>query len=116
MWVLDKALYGLRGAPKYWQGHLQEFLKARGFVPADGDSSVYILKDMDVVRMMVVAHVDDLLLAGTAADRAWLLAELEKEFSLKHKEHLDKAGDCAGFLGKESVKVEDGFKVRTSLA
>ena len=25
VWVLRKALYGLRGAPKYWQEHLPSF-------------------------------------------------------------------------------------------
>ena len=60
VWMLSKALYGLRGAPKYWQEHLATFLLEHGLERLVVDSAVFVRRTHGEVDLVVVAHVDDL--------------------------------------------------------
>ena len=102
VWRLRKALYGLRGAPRYWQEHLVSFVVALGFTRLLTDSAVFVLPGV----MIVLVHVDDLLMIGLKASREWLLEKLKNEFALKHIFWLDKPGDEAVFVGKQVVKTK----------
>ena len=42
LWKLKKALYGLRTAPRAWQGHLAQLLSGRGFVRLQSEANVYV--------------------------------------------------------------------------
>ena len=64
--------------------------------------------------MVVIAHVDDLCVAGERKEREWRILELRKEFTLKLVDHLERPGDQANFVGKVIAKVKDGFAVKTS--
>ncbi len=109
VWCLRKALYGLRGAPKFWQEHLVQFLEKNGFTRLECDSAVFKNE-----RLLVVAHVDDLAIGGAREDRDWLVSKLREEFELKHCENLENPGDTTMYLGKSVVKTERGFTIRTN--
>jgi hypothetical protein len=113
VWVLEKALYGLRGAPKYWQDHLVGFLVKQGFDRLTSDSAVFVLRSGNQPKLIVVAHVDDLSIVGDLSDRLKLIEALKGEFTLKHCTHVEREGDEAVFVGKKLVKVKGGFAVRT---
>ena len=107
VWKLRRALYGLRGAPRYWQEQLVRFVVALGFTRLLADSAVFVLPGV----LIVLVHVDDLLVVGLKASREWLIEKLKKEFSLKHIHWLDHPGDEAVFVGKQVVKTKMGFTV-----
>ena len=107
VWRLRKALYGLRGAPRYWQEHLCDFLSGIGFVRLLTDSAIFVIKGW----LVILIHVDDLIAAGSLKARRWLEEKLKETFTLKHANWLDKPGDRSIFVGKQLVKTEAGFSV-----
>jgi Reverse transcriptase (RNA-dependent DNA polymerase). len=57
---LNKAIYGLKRAPKDWNEKLDDVLKNEGFVKSHADSCLYS-KCLKEVRIYVLVYFDDLL-------------------------------------------------------
>ena len=53
---LNKSLYGLVQAPRYWYQHLQNGLEKLDFKPSACDSAMYYGRGM-----IIITHVDDTL-------------------------------------------------------
>ncbi len=62
MFVIDKALYGLRSSGQRWHAKFADTLRALGFVPTYADADVWI-RDAGDVYEYVVVYVDDILTA-----------------------------------------------------
>lgn len=48
VWLLRKALVGLRGAPRDWQGHLVAWLNQQGFERVTGGASEYVMRESGI--------------------------------------------------------------------
>jgi histone deacetylase 1/2 len=60
---LQKAIYGLRQAPRAWHESLKNFVISVGFSTSLSDPSLFIY-NKDGVRAFLLVYVDDLLLTG----------------------------------------------------
>ncbi|KAF0922078.1 hypothetical protein E2562_024651 [Oryza meyeriana var. granulata] len=63
---LDKALYGLRQAPRAWNAKLDETLVALGFSHSTSEHAVYA-RGKGVSRLLVGVYVNDLIITGNDA-------------------------------------------------
>jgi hypothetical protein len=100
---LDKAIYGLKQAPRAWYSRLSAKLLQLGFVSSKGDTSLFFLRNKQVI-MFILVYVDDIIVASSSQDATMcLLRNLEKDFALKD------LGDLHYFMGIEVTKVKDGI-------
>jgi hypothetical protein len=72
---LQRALYGLRQAPRAWHIKLAHELIARGFEPSDADPSLWILRG-PTGAVFTMIYVDDGLVAARTAAEADALVDL----------------------------------------
>jgi histone deacetylase 1/2 len=63
---LDKALCGLKQAPRAWYSRLSHRLIELGFVPSKGDTSLFFWKGN--LAMFVLVYVDDIIVASASQD------------------------------------------------
>ena len=64
---LNKALYGLKHAPKYWYIKINSFFSQKGFVKNKNDPNLYIKKDENGNVGLVSLYVDDLIITCSAS-------------------------------------------------
>jgi hypothetical protein len=80
---LDKALYGLKHAPRAWYSKLNTKLTALGFKASQADTSLFIYKRHGVTMFLLV-YVDDIIVTSSClATVSALLKDLNSEFALK---------------------------------
>jgi len=80
---LDKALYGLRQAPRAWYARLCGKLIQLGFTPSKGDTSLFYY-NKGFISMFVLVYVDDIIVASSSPSATTaLLRDLEADFALK---------------------------------
>jgi histone deacetylase 1/2 len=92
---LDKALYGIKQAPRTWHVRLSSVLAALGFTPSTADTSLFILRRPGLTLYLLV-YVDDIIVVSSssaATDR--LVHQLGTLFALKD------LGPLHYFLGVE---------------
>lgn len=95
---LNKALYGLRQAPRAWFSLFSTFLIQQGFVNSKADASLFSLKTDHGVALILV-YVDDIIITGSNADYiSTLIKTLSTRFVMKD------LGALSYFLGIEVVK------------
>ncbi|KAE8667725.1 hypothetical protein F3Y22_tig00112383pilonHSYRG00494 [Hibiscus syriacus] len=98
---LQKALYGLRQAPRNWYSKLKNFMVDLGFQSSRADNSLFI-KHSGRTSTYVLAYVDDIIvIGGKNEDVEQVVKMLGEKFSLKD------LGTLNFFLGIE-VKCVDG--------
>lgn len=61
---LQKALYGLRQAPRAWYSLFSQFLIQQGFSNSKSDSSLFTIKTINGIAFVLV-YVDDILITGS---------------------------------------------------
>ena len=64
LWQLEKAMYGLRVAPKSWQEHFAEVLQRHNYKRGQYEACVFYY-DSDENPLYALVHVDDVLTVGT---------------------------------------------------
>ena len=82
VWLLKKAMYGLRSSPARWDDHFAEVMLALAghkFKRVKSEPSVWIDSRADVV---VVKYVDDLVVTGPHGAVAKFFEEIEKHLQL----------------------------------
>ncbi|KAE8735021.1 hypothetical protein F3Y22_tig00000483pilonHSYRG00001 [Hibiscus syriacus] len=100
---LQKALYGLRQAPRNWFHKLQQCLCDMGFRPSRADSSLFIHGTSHDTTYVVV-YVDDILVTGSSEKRInEVKKQLHDRFSLKDLALIHY------FLGIEAVHTTTGM-------
>jgi hypothetical protein len=92
---LDKALHGLKKAPRAWYSRLSQKLQALGFVPSKVDIKAFVI-------IYVLVYVDDTIVVSSSSRAVEaLLADLKSEFALKD------LGDLHFFLSIEVKKTPE---------
>jgi histone deacetylase 1/2 len=100
---LDKALYGLKWAPRAWYSRLSAKLQEFGFFPSKGDTSLF-LYDKSGVTIFVFIYVDDIIVTSSSDDAISVLCKsLNAHFAIKD------LGDLHYFLGIEVQRTHDGL-------
>ena len=90
---LNKALYGLKKAPRLWYQHIDRFPGSIGLRKSDNDPNLYFTKDRS---LFLVLYVDDILLVSKSAD---LIGDIKAKLAGKYK--LNDLGHARQFLGLE---------------
>lgn len=100
---LEKAIYGLRQAPKAWYLELSSFLIQYGFINVTFDASLFIYCHKEVVIYFLV-YVDYLILIGNDSKEINAFVEkLSSRFSLKD------LGKLHYFLGIKAIFTDSGL-------
>ena len=82
VWVLNRALYGLKDAPLRWHETLSRYLKSIGMKQSRSDPCLFYKKDSIGYCFMTIT-VDDLLIATTTTDQATeLITKLKEKFKI----------------------------------
>lgn len=87
---LQRALYGLREAPKCWNDRFSTYALSRNFIRSNFDACLYIGKGI-----WLILWVDDILLFGNRDKIKETMNDLKKEFNAKDMGNLE----C--FIGTE---------------
>jgi histone deacetylase 1/2 len=111
VWLLHKALYGLRSAPRAWADHLASILLRLGFSRVDCEPSLYV-KGEGSEQVVLLIHVDDVVMTGSATNVTDLTSELEREFAMTVGPLLLRTDDSCTMLGRTIVRTDDGFELR----
>ncbi|PKU87036.1 Retrovirus-related Pol polyprotein from transposon TNT 1-94 [Dendrobium catenatum] len=100
---LNKAIYGLKKAPRQWYNTFTSFLVTLGFSHSQADPSLLIYRK-DQVQIFLLVYVDDILIAGNDSKHLhFILSKLNTEFSMKH------LGNVHEFLGINITKTDTSY-------
>jgi hypothetical protein len=105
---LNKALYGLRQAPRAWNARLDRELIQLGFVRSKLEYAVYRRGDQKSF-LIIGVYVDDLIIAGPRAED---ITEFKKE--MQHRFSMSDFGPLSYYLGIEVKQEYDGITVSQS--
>jgi histone deacetylase 1/2 len=97
---LQKALYGLRQAPRAWYNKLSAVLEQLGFVCCDADPGLWVYKS-SAGAVYLLAYVDDLLVTGDG-DCGGVKQKLMSKFAARD------LGPVSMFLGMEVLRDVEG--------
>ncbi|KAJ9525182.1 hypothetical protein QJQ45_020705, partial [Haematococcus lacustris] len=97
---LQKALYGLRQAPRAWHARLCEELLSMGFKASEADPALFTLQ-LSTGMVYLLVYVDDCLLCTQQGDTAGL-AHVKKQLSSAFK--LKDLGEARWFLGMQPTR------------
>ncbi|KAJ9531865.1 hypothetical protein QJQ45_022022 [Haematococcus lacustris] len=97
---LQKALYGLRQAPRAWHARLSEELLSMGFKASEADPALFTLQ-LSTGMVYLLVYVDDCLLCTQQGDTAGL-AYVKKQLSSAFK--LKDLGEARWFLGMQLTR------------
>ncbi|KAJ9525751.1 hypothetical protein QJQ45_003431 [Haematococcus lacustris] len=97
---LQKALYGLRQAPRAWHARLCEELLSMGFKASEADPALFTLQ-LSTGMVYLLVYVDDCLLCTQQGDTAGL-AHVKKQLSSAFK--LKDLGEARWFLGMQLTR------------
>ena len=105
MWVVSKALYGLKEAGAAWYQHLRDILIKARWTPSRLDPCLYFVYSEKTRELrMLLHHVDDILHTYKDIKEVKdLTAVLEKEIT------LSVSRDVGTFLGMDITKVRGGY-------
>jgi len=96
---LNKALYGLKEAPRPWYNHIDEFLLSVGFRKSENDPNLYQSIDDQLVLLL---YVDDLLIAAKSRCR---IDQVKQLLHIRYK--MNDLGSARPFLGLEIDQLPD---------
>ena len=106
LWLLKKAMYGLRTSPKDWQEHFASTILDMGFKRLLSEPNLYV---KTASMIYILAYVDDLLIIGPEALVQKTLELLKTKFLLKITGNLNDEGSVAHFLGRQLKRVSDSI-------
>ncbi|WVZ04159.1 hypothetical protein V8G54_024965 [Vigna mungo] len=103
VYKLNKALYGLRQAPRAWNKHIDSLLTRYGFQKCIVEYGIYVKFCDQIGTLLVCLYVDDLLVPGSSVQ------EIEN-FKVKMKNDLEMTdlGVLGYFLGLEFIQTKEG--------
>ncbi|XP_043691539.1 uncharacterized mitochondrial protein AtMg00810-like [Telopea speciosissima] len=100
---LNKAIYGLRQAPRAWFHEFSSFLLQSGFVQSSADSSMFV-HHSDLGILVLLLYVDDIILIGDNSSHPHkFIQQLSTAFAMSD------LGDLHYFLGIEATKNHTGL-------
>ena len=102
---LDKALYGLRQAPRAWNAKLDRCLLGLGFTRSPSEHAVYG-RGRGTARLLVGVYVDDLIITGNNDDEiSRFKEEMQKQF------RMSDLGLLSFYLGIEVKQTANGISL-----
>ena len=107
LWLLKRAMYGLKQLPALWQIHFTKVMTELGFHRCKVDSNLYC---HDSTELYVLRHVDDLLVCGTPERTKEFIDQLSQEVLLKTESKL-KPQTSIDFLGQTLKHNGDSISV-----
>ena len=84
VWLLHKALYGLRQAPHAWNGEVDSYIQSIGWTPNKTDPCIYTKRGKHV--LILVLYVDDTLICFHPDDKSiWDIdkAQISTKYRIK---------------------------------
>jgi len=108
IWLLKKAMYGLRTSPRDWQLHFAEVMRDLGFVRLQSDSCVYRLTSDECY---ILAYVDDLLIIGSETIVRRTFDLMSKRLLTKMTGTLSDEGSEVTFLGRRLRREGDSILI-----
>jgi hypothetical protein len=110
VWLLLRALYGVRRSPQLFYRHLREMLSGLGFECMRACPVMYVRRgDQFKDWTIVVSHVDDLLIAGSEQNLEELFVQINKKMVLKKGSYIVESP--TKYVGEMISRVDDGFMV-----
>ena len=103
VYKLNKALYGLRQAPRAWNNKLNRILLDLQFTKCSKEPSVY-RKNVGAHLLVIAVYVDDLFVTGTSLDT---INKFKKEMSSTFE--MSDLGKLSYYLGIEVVQHSEGI-------
>lgn len=97
---MNKALYGLKGAPRCWNERFNEFAIKHHFKRSKNDFCVYARG-----HMVMVIYVDDILLTGEKEEIEKVVLLLKKQFQTRD------LGELKNYLGIQIDRYHDRIKI-----
>jgi hypothetical protein len=105
---LQRALYGLRQAPRVWHTRMEKELKLYGFEPSDADPCLYVQHNKHY-NVYCLVWVDDCLLACKELEHAVRIAQ-----QLSSAFDVHTIGEPQQFLGMEVKRDRDVGTIKLS--
>ncbi len=102
---LNKALYGLRQAPRAWYAKLDASLVSLGFQRSDSEHAVYV-RDVGARRLIVGVYVDDIVITGGNDTE---LKQFKAQMKLKFQ--MSDLGLLSYYLGLEVKQNAEGITI-----
>jgi hypothetical protein len=100
---LDKAIFGLKQAPRAWYSRLSEKLIKLGFQVSKTNTSLFFY-DKGGVAIFLLVYVDDIIVASSSQEAVdAMLKDLRSDFALKD------LGQLHYFLGIEVQHISNGI-------
>ena len=112
LWLLKRAMYGLKQAPALWQTHFAKTMISLGFHRCKTDPNLYVHSSKE---LYVLCHVDDLLVCGNPDRIKPFTEQLSKEVLLKIEGEL-KPQTSVNFLGRTLKHNGDSIDITMSPA
>ena len=106
VWLLLKALYGIRQSPRLFFQHVRTQLTALGLKCCRCDPTFYFKRSQGG-PIFVVIHVDDVLIAARPVDLDWFFDGVGSTMSLKRGSAIG-VDEPTKYLGKFYQKLRDG--------
>lgn len=97
---LNKALYGLKSAPRLWNDRFNKFALKNGFIRSKSDFCVYTKENL-----IMVIYVDDILLTGEQKNIEEAVLLLKNEFQTRDM------GELKNYLGLQIERHSDKIKI-----
>ena len=107
LWLLKRAMYGLKQVPALWQTHFTKVMTELGFHRCKTDSNLYC---HDSTELYVLRYVDDLLVCGTPERTKEFTGRLSQEVLLKTESEL-KPQTSIDFLGRTLKHNDDSIDI-----
>lgn len=86
LWKLKRALYGLIDASLHWYKRVSEELQNLGLKISSIDPAVFYELEDDCLNGLILAHVDDLIIAGYEKFNTKLITAITEKFKISKKE------------------------------
>ncbi len=109
-WILNRAVYGLRQAPKEWASMLAETMSTLGWKQSSVDSCYYTMEMPSGKTLHAICYVDDVLMFGERADIERERAKILEQFPRGGRQLDPDETGCIRFLGLNiRVNREEGW-------
>lgn len=99
---LQRALYGIKQAPRVWNININEFLITLGFKPCVKDTCIYVKKSKSGGIIIIGLFVDDIASAFSVNDRKEWNDEIKERLKLKYE--LSDMGAVQHILGMKITR------------
>ena len=105
IYMVNKALYGLRQSGREWNSEINAWMLQHGFIRSEIDPCLYIYRKNGIFAMVLI-YVDDLLCATNAMHfKQSLFAQLDQAYGIKDQGLLHK------YLGIEVEQSNGAIKI-----